>query len=232
MSVSPGTWIRRFGTLLTGVALVILGLVLLFVLGNTVFRIRDIQVVGAGFTVVVDEERFVKNLLFFPSDALRAQLLRDYPILQDVTVKKNFPSTLIVALTPRAAVVRIASGNRVYLVTGDGFVLGDAQGNETLPMGYFSIPSYAPGDQINQNDASAFARFVAAAPKEIEVKEARPLSGTSVRIRLTQLDIYITHDADVGAKASTLQTLLAGFRIKGTLPTVIDLRFDKPIVTF
>ena len=44
------------------------------------------------------------------------------------------------------------------------------------------------------------------------------------------LDIFFTQDA-IEQTLATLQTLIAGFRIKGTLPKVIDLRFDKPVIT-
>jgi hypothetical protein len=55
---------------------------------------------------------------------------------------------------------------------------------------------------------------------------------SSLRAKSNTMDILFPQDGSMPAILATLQTLLSGFRIKGTLPTLIDLRFNKPMVKF
>lgn len=232
MRVSRGVVIRKFGKVFAAVVLVAAGLGLFLVAGNFLFTIRAVEVVGVGVTVAIDEQRFVKNLLFFPSDALRVQLLREYPLLESVEIHKKYPHTLLVVAHKRPAVAAIANGNRTFLVSRDGTILGDADGRERIPVGYFQVRAYAPGERVSEKDAAAFIGFIAHLPDVSQVRDGTTHDAASIRVKLATMDIYVALDSDMAAKASTLQMLLAGFRIKGTLPAVIDLRFDKPIVTF
>lgn len=232
MRVGRGLVIRKFGGIAGGVLLVFLGVGGFFVAGNWLFTIRNVEVVGEGISVSVDEERFVKNLLLFPTDALRSQLLRDYPLLADVEIRKKYPDTIVIVAHPREPLAMIISEGRAYLAGNDAVVLGLAEGGENLPRGYFPVRTYATGESIAEAPARAFVAFLAAFLEHVQVSEAVPLDGSSIRIKFSQVNIYVTQDSNMDEKASTLQTLLAGFRIKGTLPAVIDLRFDKPIVTF
>ena len=59
-----------------------------------------------------------------------------------------------------------------------------------------------------------------------------PYETQSIRARFGQTDIIITQTNDLSQVLDTLQTLMEGFRIKGTMPKSIDLRFGKPIVQF
>jgi hypothetical protein len=232
MNLGRGTIVRKFGSIVGGVLLVFLGVGGFFLAGNWLFTIRNVEVVGEGISVFVDEERFVKNLLLFPSEALRAQLLRDYPLLADVEIRKKFPNTLVVVARPRAPLAQIISEGKVYEVAKGAVVLGPGSGGSGLPRGYFPLRAYSAGDIILEPQVVAFVAFLDAFPQRGEVAESAPLDGASIQIKFAEVNIYIAQDADIISKASTLQTLIAGFRIKGTLPAVIDLRFDKPIVTF
>lgn len=227
-----GVVFRRFGKLLLASLTVLLGLGLLLFFGSRVVSIKTIEVVGEGITVVIDEQKMTKNLLFFPSEAMRVQLLRDYPILESVSIKKQFPSTLVITAVRRPALVRIESTDLRYLVAGGGTVIAYATGTEQLPVGYIPVRPYGIGETIEEPQAVAFVSFVEHLADTSFVQSARGHDGASLRLIAGTTNIFIPQEGDFEAKASTLQTLIAGFRIKGTLPTVIDLRFDKPIVTF
>ena len=54
----------------------------------------------------------------------------------------------------------------------------------------------------------------------------------SIRAKTGQTDILITQTSDLTYVRDTLQTLMEGFRIKGTMPKSIDIRFSKPVVQF
>lgn len=232
MKSAQGVFLRRFGRIVAAIIFLAIALGALAGMGTWVFTIKTVEVVGEGIRVTIDEKRITKNLLFFPADALRTQLLREYPILDDVVVQKKFPHTLIVVAHRREPIVRIAAGERNYLVAKGGVVLGHAVGTESLPTGYFSVRSYAAGETIEEKEANAFIVFTQHLTDTSLVHSATPRDSASIRLTMGTTDIFIPHEGDLGEKASTLQTLIAGFRIKGTLPTVIDLRFEKPIVTF
>ncbi len=64
-----------------------------------------------------------------------------------------------------------------------------------------------------------------------EGKSISEKDSASILATMGHTNIFLPQKGDLKVKAGTLQTIVMGFRIKGTLPTVIDLRFEKPIVT-
>ncbi|KKU88687.1 MAG: hypothetical protein UY16_C0003G0029 [Candidatus Gottesmanbacteria bacterium GW2011_GWA2_47_9] len=75
-------------------------------------------------------------------------------------------------------------------------------------------------------------RFAEAVGGQEVISSITARDGPSLVATIGETDILFTQDVEVETVATTLQTLLTGFRIKGSLPKTIDLRFDKPIVTF
>lgn len=197
------------------------------------FAIREITVVGDHIRISIDQRRFPSTLLFFPSDEIRAELLERNPILADVRFEKRYPHTLVITPTLRSPVAVVATPSRTVLIDPRGYVLADA---DIIPAGLprviASISGIRIGQQLSDKGIGTSLSFAQNAKGFMNMETITIAGDGSITAHGGKLDILFTQNEDIQTILTTLQTLFTGFRIKGTLPTVIDLRFDKPIVKF
>lgn len=225
-----GLFRRKFGKVLIAVIIVLLVSVGSYVLLVRFFSIRSIEVVGNDVQVIVDQKRISKNLLFFPSDKFRSELLESNPLLSDVRFEKVYPSTLRIIPTIRSPFVRLQSGDRLVLVDRTGVVLQDGDRNLPLPLIEMSLPPFRVGEKLTDPRIVLLLPFIDTFGESLSITAIIEQEGSYFQVKTAKTDIYITQDKPIDETMATLQTLIDGFRIKGTLPAVVDLRFDKPIV--
>lgn len=199
---------------------------------NSVFTLRVIEVSGEGVAVSVDAAKLPKNLLFFPTATLQEQILKDYLLVERVEMKKKYPHTLVITAVPRKPFATVGVGNQAYSVDDSGVVLAQYPTDPALPAVRIATGPLQPGMRISDTRVAAALGFLRESRSIVRISEITLLDSTSLRASANGVSIQFAHDADPAAIARTLQTLLAGFRIKGVLPGVIDLRFDKPVITF
>lgn len=229
MSVS--VYIRKFGR-----PMVTLGLVIMVTLGvafgsTKLLTIQTIEVEGSGIQIAIDQRKIPKNLLFFPSDQIREALLSENPLLGEVIIKKKFPHTLVIMVYGRIPIARLQIQGRSVDLDSEGVVLGESVPGINLPILFFDA-SPRIGEVIRDPQVLTSISIVTACKKITAIDSITALDGLSLWVKSGTLSIYIAQQSDINAKAATLQVLLTGFRIKGRLPTLIDLRFSKPVVTF
>jgi cell division septal protein FtsQ len=195
------------------------------------FCIERIELVGRGVDVVVDEKRIPKNLLFFPSERIRKELLLTNTLLSDIIIQKQFPGTLRVIPVIRIPFVRLTTSNAIAILDREGIVLPkESMGQNTLPEIRIETEIPAFGKRINAEIIQFALQAIIKANGIISVESVTREDETSIRLHSGYTDIIITQSTQLRTALATLQTLLAGFRIKGTLPAVVDLRFDKPVI--
>lgn len=201
-------------------ALVILGVcVTAWHLARKIFRIDTMFVVGDAASIALNERLLVKNLLFFPTEAFRASLLSNNPLLKDVRITKKFPDGLLIELVTRKPIAVVSRDGSLVPVDEDGSLVENGE-IENLPRVFLEEPALGQALQF-------IAECAPLAVSEITIHDS-----TSLRAAIGTTDIYFPQSGDIREKVTTLQTLFDQFRIKGTLPATIDLRFDKPVVTF
>ncbi len=199
---------------------------------RTVFVIRTIEIAGQGITVVVDEKKIPKNLLFFPSEKIRSDILSGNQLLSDVVFRKKYPSTLVIQPVLRNPFLIIQTPELSGLVDTKGYVLEYGDQAKKLPVLHFSNMRIQKGEQL-KNEKALFAIRVVESINAIEpVVSVQEKEGPGIEVVTEKMRILFSQEVDMAKAIATLQTLIAGFRIKGTLPSVVDLRFDKPVVHF
>ena len=212
----------------------------LFLLGITLgiswiiihmFTIKDVVVDGPGMTIQLDKEKFGKNLLFLPVSTLRQQLLSTYPLLNDVRFERKFPNTLIVHLERRSAYALLLSAGNSYAIDAYGLVLGSIEYTESYPVLRFEIGILPIGSRIKDDRVEAGLSFLRGMAGHASVRSIEVRDTHSIQAKMDNTNIFLPQTGDLSAKADTLQIIMEGFRMKGTLPTVIDLRHEKPIIT-
>lgn len=199
---------------------------------NAIFTIRRVEVSGEGIAIAVDQTKVPKNLLFFPIEQVTRQILKEYPLVGSVVMKKKYPSTLLITAVPRKPFTVVGVGGEIYAVDADGVVLSQYPNLTNMPFIRIAAAPLQPGLVIADRNITAAIGFLRATAATVTVSEVTPYDGSSLQARSETMSIVFLQHADMLTLARTLQMMISGFRIKGKLPTTIDLRFDKPVVTF
>lgn len=195
------------------------------------FTIRNVVIDGHGMSVEIDREKLGTNLLAVPTDELRAQLLSAYPLLSDVSFEKRLPGTLIVRLIRRQPFAEVRTRTGQYLIGAGGVVLDNAPPHHTYPVLAFDTEPLTIGSLVSDERVRSSLSFLREIPSSWQINRMSDYQGSAIRAVYEDTDILLPHAVDLRQKARTLQVIVEGFRIKGTLPSVIDLRFEKPVIT-
>ncbi len=198
---------------------------------DRLFTLRQIQVVGDPIQIQVDKDRLGRNLFFLQTTQLEKELLASYPLLGTVTFSKSFPSTLVLHVKLRQPYVYVISQSHQYHVDRDGIVISDSEKGPSLPRLYFDVGIRSIGSKIGDPRVVGSLQFLTSLPEGVTIESITERDSASILAIMGHTNIFLPQKGDLKVKAGTLQTIVMGFRIKGTLPTVIDLRFEKPIVT-
>lgn len=225
------TW-RKNRQWIIGTVLVVLLSVLLYTFSIQLFTVKKIVVSGTGITVKIDEEKLPKNLLFFPVEKIEKEIKSHNPQLEDVRISKVFPSTLHILVTLGVAVAILKTADFQYALDSRGFVIGDGASHAALATIDIPLDKVIVGQKIEDERVLSAIALVRETQSFYPIESITIYNSTSLQARFQNVDIFFPVRTDVGVVANTLQTLFDGFRIKGRQPTVIDLRFDKPVVTF
>lgn len=224
--------LRKYGHLVLLLLLLLLGSGITYFVSARLFTIQTIEVVGNGVSVAIDQERLPKNLLFFPSDAIVKDILADNQLVEGVEIRKKFPHTLIIIARGRQAIARIFFGGRQWGIDQTGIVVGEIIGFSSLPVVDIAVQSVEAGQQIAGGKVVEMLEITKAVQSFLPLVSLVATESSSILARTDKTDIFIAQGFDAKTISATLQTLFEGFRIKGTLPTVIDLRFNRPVVKF
>ena len=124
-------------------ALVVIALITLVAGGvaihrSQLFDVRTIEVLGAShstpdaviLTAAVPDDA---TLLRFPAAAIKERILAD-PWIADATITRDFPHTLRIRLTERAAQAAVDTGAGLFVVDAAGVVLGEHSLEETMTL--------------------------------------------------------------------------------------------------
>lgn len=223
-----------FKRVLKIIGIVILSLVSVFGMGLLfvrLFSLERVEVDGSGVTIEIDKAKLGENLLVVPVDRLTKELLESYPLLSSVRFEKRLPGTLIIHLSKRQPSLYITTAGNTYALDLDGVVLDNATNTNGFPLMIFDVGPLSIGSRISDVRVVSTLTFLKKLSGSLGISRINERDSASIQAMMGNTVIILPQKGDMGAKADTLQTIVEGFRIKGILPTVIDLRFEKPIIT-
>lgn len=223
---------RRFGrVLLLGV--VVIALCALFSFGvNGLFTIENVEVHGDGIQIEIDKTKLSSNLLFFPSDQEIELLRKEYPLIKSVSIQKKFPHTLVITFTTRKPFAIVGIGSERYSLDEEGIVLRQYPDEINLPAIYIAVSGLVPGTKVTNPGIVNAVQLMHQMVDSMKILDIRVHDSTALLAQTEQMSILFSQHADIPKLIHTLQTMISGFRIKGKLPIIIDLRFDKPVITY
>ncbi len=210
---------------------VLIGVIIFFKIGINLFQVKNILVTGDSAQLEIKESLFVNNLLFFPSESVVQKLKLDNPLVKTIEIKKKFPSTLEFVIYKRTPIAEIVTDG-IHLGIDEECVITEAALNNFLPVITITIPLARIGATVKHPMIVQAIALINKTKGFIQWSSIETFETQSIRARSGQTDILITQSSDLNQIRDTLQTLLDGFRIKGTMPKSIDLRFGKPVVQF
>lgn len=226
-------FVRKNRRILGGLLSAIVVGIIFYLVSSRLFVIRKIVITNPQVRVVVNENVLNRHLLFFPGNALREQLLASHPEFRDVRVSKIFPDTLRLDFELRKGVAYLLIGNELFFVDRSGIILGLAA---SYPGMYpvVNLGLEKPWDKGSSEETLVLQAlaFLDAWGDDTRVTGITREDEASFRARIADSDIVIAQNSNIFATVSTLQILLARFRMKGRVPVLVDLRFQKPVIRY
>lgn len=207
------------------------GLIYFFKIGINIFQVKHILVSGDPVQLEINQSIFVNNILFFPTESVIRQLKLDNPLVKTVEIRKKFPQTLEFVIYKRTPIAEIVTDG-IHLGIDEECVITEAALNNFLPVITITIPLARIGATVKHPMVVQAVALINKTKSSIQWSSIVSYETQSIRARFGQTDILITQTSDLQQVRDTLQTLMDGFRIKGTIPKSIDFRFGKPIVQF
>lgn len=195
------------------------------------FEIERIEFVGEGMQAEFNEKLVTGNMIFFPSEKIRQEVLREYPQLKDIVITKKFPHTITIVPVLRSPFATLVTQNASYGIDEEGRVLSVGVDNVALSELHINPVSVRIGKIVDDKNVLAALRFLKQSKRSFPVSSIRTSEdGASLIAVSLTTEIFFTQDQDTDTLISTLQTIIAGVRIKGTMPKIIDVRFSKPVI--
>lgn len=195
------------------------------------FNVERIEFQGEGMQAEFNDRLISGNSIFFPSAKVKQDLLHQYPQLKDVIITKQFPHTIVIKPVLRQPFAQLVTAKATYGIDEDGHVVG-VSGEESLPQLFIDEPSVRVGSVLSDPKIQSSLQFLKKSKAILAVSAIRGDDSGSLRAISGTTELLFTQNQNIDTVMATLQTLITGVRIKGTMPKIIDVRYTKPIITF
>jgi len=173
------------------------------------------------------------NLLFVNEKKMSLYLQEQNTNAKSIVVEKEFPQTIILRIESRTPIAAIGDETKNLYIDSEGIILSGESNIIPLPkIRAFDFEIYKNGKaDWRIIKASSFIDMVSKQGILIDqILIDNPSS--SFKVKTSEgIEVLLPFDADIATEASSLQIILARFKIVGKNITRIDFRFDKPLVT-
>ncbi len=201
---------------------------------QTLFRIRRIEIIGSDIKISIDPKKLGTLLPFIATSSIANEIRFAHPELSQVEIYKKYPGTLVLDLVSKTPMASVAYENGYAMVDETGFVLSSYQESKPVdikPILYGCTVPIVVNQKITDIQCVHGLTLIRALFNAGEnITELTIRDREYYQFKLGKSDIFIAHDADIPGIVTTLQTIMNRFRMKGTTPARINLRFAKPVV--
>lgn len=174
-----------------------------------------------------------QNILQISRQTINRELQALDPSLDEVNLSRSLPDKIYLKLTRRSALARIESADaKVYFMDSKGEIFTGQQTNSQLPV--INVPADKP-ISLGQSDFgnSLFQLITALNEYFITSQKITWLPQQTIELQTAKGPIAVINlEKDISASIAALQYILSGFKIDEALPVKIDLRFDKPVLSY
>lgn len=200
---------------------------LLFYLGSRKVVEIDCQINQTPCPAAIEKE-FVdllgQNLILSRPEQKIPALKATYFQYEKIIIKKQPLDKIIVLITTRQPVVCfLIAGQKLLLDTG-ARVVREVEINPGLPE--IKAVRFQEEKARQAIETAALLEHYQIDFLNLELNEKDEL-----KVRLTESEVWLSFE-EIGSQIASLQTILSQARIKERLPKKIDLRFNKPILSY
>lgn len=206
---------------------------------GSLFEIKTISCQKENFDCPVTimasfEEARGQNIFLYKTKTLTRNVEKRNPELKQVLIKKQLPNALRVTLVSRQpfAILEMTSGQAV-VADEEGFVLGMFQPDRPLPhLKVVSLPVIGEmiSDPILVKELN-LAKLLQVSYLNFEYISYSDETSFNV-LFLDNVVATVSAQKDLVPQVDSLQYILSHSRMKDKALKTVDLRFQKPIVTF
>lgn len=204
------------------------------------FKVRKIEILGEinPSDLIGIESWNGKNMFLLQEDKMKQDLINSNPLLKDVKVIKKFPDTLSFIVSTYDEFVYLIVDQGYFSLGGDGRILSKSKDKiKDFPViKYYqklNYSSWQSGDFIQYKDIITALHFLRKSSDLGLTINTIDIGGTSmIALQLKDRKILFTSEKDQALEDYQLDTIIRQFKIEGKQFTVLDLRFDKPVIQF
>lgn len=177
-------------------------------------------------------------MLLMDEKKISDYIARIDPTVRRVTILKQFPQTIVITVIEDLAVAQIINGDKFLLIDSQGKILKTAgkKADLTVISYYQRLRAFEskPGTVLSQPEIGKALEIVQV-KKQLPDKLRLIKIPQPKRITLTFVDLPLTvvlnTEKDIAKNVFILQNIIKGLDRKGVRPSVVNLEFDKPVIT-
>lgn len=211
---------------------------IVFLIIKFLFQIKEIEIEGDNSLIIGIESLAKKNLLFLNAKEVEKKIKTYNPQIVEVNLIKFYPQRIKLIIKTYKSEAVLAATDSYFFLSEDGRVLFKSKKqDQNLPLiSYyqkFNSYSYQPGDWITFKDLLLALRLLkilqglGVFPEGIDIK-----GENMILFKIGEKKIILSADKDIETVKYQLTKIIKQFKIEGKEFKALDLRFDKPIISF
>lgn len=175
-----------------------------------------------------------KDFIFFPKSTIIQQINSEHPEIDKIEAVRVLPWVLAFKLTVSQAQA-VVKGEKYFLVNIEGVVLKISDRPGDLPVILMDlVKNVGVGEKFDRKEVVLTIGILSdLGTRELHPTMAKIISPQQVNIWLnngTLVAVSLKKEANI--QLDSLQVILSRVKIEGKALGKIDLRFDKPVITY
>jgi hypothetical protein len=203
---------------------------------SSIFKLKEIEVLGEERIQKEDFKKFLegkiesKNILLIKLDPIKNEILKNFPQISSVEIKRKFPATLVFKITERKEVAAFCQREDCYLIDKEGIVFERGGGEGILKIEKENFESeIKPGDRVIEKE---ILEKILEISKKIEfgIEKVSIISEDNLHFKTSQgFEIFIDPQKDIDWQITKLKVALENAIPKEKIGDLeyIDLRFGN-----
>lgn len=204
------------------------------------FSVRSIEIESSENSPEVIGLTTLKNsnLIFLNEAKIEKSLLENNTNLKEIKLEKKYPNTLILKIKLNQPLAYLKLNQGYAAISENAKVIYKTKSeisNKTVIKYYqtFYYQQIQPNINLNFRDLE-IALFFLKKLKDFDIKvDSIDINSLNMLVfNINQKKILFTSDRTKGDQSYELETLIKQFKIEAKDFKILDLRFNKPVVTF
>lgn len=178
------------------------------------------------------------NLLLLSDQIVEENIIQNNPQIKKVTIDKIYPKTLLLKVEVNEASAYLKLNKGFAALSDEGKIIYKSENiDQNLPVinyyQQFDFFQLGVGSKLEYKDLTT-ALFLLLKAQNLNLKiDSIDINGLSMIVfNLKDKKIFLTSEKDRNDQAFELETIVKEFKIEAKDFKTLDLRFEKPIVSF